>query len=263
MAGPRAREAQRLRRHPPREARVSGHRSVLDVITLEYLDDVMSRLPAELEPASRRQVAQVVSRVMNLAVYPARLISASPVPKGWMPRVGDGKAKSVLYPDEKAHVPRCEDVPINSPILYGSLARTGLRLDEAARLDIKNVDLEHAVFSLDENKTDDPRAFALEPDVLAALTWWKERAKAEDDHPFFVRPNGTRFRVDGLCKRYREEHLPAAGVTRNELFVGSENKKRITIRVHDLRAGFVTYALAGGRTWVADPMRQWPREENS
>jgi len=141
-----------------------------------------------------------------------------------------------LYPDEEAQVLACEDVPINHRILYGSLARSGLRLDEAARLDIKNVDLEHGVLSLDENKTDDPRAFALEPDVLAALTWWKEqyRAKAKDDHPFFVRPDGTRFRGDGLCKRYREEHLPAAGITRKELFSDRKNRSRIAIRVHDL-----------------------------
>jgi integrase len=48
------------------------------------------------------------------------------------------------------------------------------------------------------------------------------------------------------------EHLAGAGVTRPELFEQSGHRR--PIRVHDLRATFVTLALAAGRSeaWVAD-----------
>jgi integrase len=101
---------------------------------------------------------------------------------------------------------------------------------------------------------DDPRAPTYGPELVTALRIWKKRyrADAKAGDLFFVRPDGSRFRVDGLAEFYREEFLRDAGVDRPELFVRS--KSRIPIRVHDLRGFFVTYALAGGRTetWVAD-----------
>jgi hypothetical protein len=42
-------------------------------------------------------------------------------------------------------------------------------------------DLERGRVRLDENKTDDPRAWALSPDVVRTLAWWKKRQQAEDD----------------------------------------------------------------------------------
>ena len=92
--------------------------------------------------------------------------------------------------------------------------------------------------------------------MLSALAWWRDhyRAKAKHGEPFFIRPDRSRFRVDALCKRYREQHLAEAGITRADLFPKRGNKTRIGIRVHDLRAAFVTYSVASGRTeaWVAD-----------
>ena len=101
----------------------------LDRITLDDCDRVMSSLPAPkpleaaqargrgkgirrgpkkapskrrrtgLSPASRRHVAQVVSKLMALATYPGRHIAASPIPKGWLPKVKQTRAKSPPSPE--------------------------------------------------------------------------------------------------------------------------------------------------------------------
>jgi integrase len=56
-------------------------------------------------------------------------------------------------------------VTLERRMLYGVLAREGLRLGEALRLEWSDLDLEHGTLSLDENKTDDPRTWALGLDV--------------------------------------------------------------------------------------------------
>jgi integrase len=47
-----------------------------------------------------------------------------------------------------------------------------LRAGEAVRLRIRDVDLDRGAIKLDENKTDDPRAWALNPSVALALAIW-------------------------------------------------------------------------------------------
>jgi integrase len=139
-------------------------------------------------------------------------------------------------------------------VFFGALARLGFRVDEAASLTIADVDLDRCVITLDENKTDDPRAPTYGPDVMTGLRIWKERYRqgAKPTDPFFVRPDGTSIRVDGLAKFYREEFVRDAGIDRAELF--RKTQARIKLRVHDLRGYFITYALAGGATemWVMD-----------
>ena len=65
-------------------------------------------------------------------------------------------------------------------ITYGVLTREGMRASELASLKWRDVDLEHGRVRLDENKTDDPRAWALSPDVTRTLAWWKKRTDAGD-----------------------------------------------------------------------------------
>jgi integrase len=237
--------------------------------SVDVADDAMGRLdderrrraaakkqkePRPLEPAARRQYAQLIHRVLKIAAYPLRLTKASPLPTGWLPRVPNNKAKGLLYPDEEATSMRATAYPLHWRVYFGFLARSGFRADEAAGLTIADVDVERGIITLDENKTDDPRAPSFGPEVMLALKAWKEshRAKAEPGDLFFMRPDGARIPIDGLADFYREEFLHGADVTRPELF--ERSKRRIPIRVHDLRGFFVTYALAHGKTetWVMD-----------
>lgn len=97
---------------------------------LERADEVMSKLP-KLSSQTRRHVAQTMHRVFAMATYPARLIPASPLPKGWLPRVKSVQAQGYLYPDEDAKLLACGDVPLVYRLLYGFLAREGCRPSEA------------------------------------------------------------------------------------------------------------------------------------
>jgi integrase len=173
--------------------------------TLEDAEVVMASLPEAshrtkrpLAPATRRQVAQVMSRLMNLAVYPGKWIKVSPIPRGWLPSLSPAKAKECLYPSEDAlllggksvevgKVGPLLDVPLLRRLAYGFLDREGMRTEEMARLRWRDVDLEHGRVNLEKDKTDDPRDWDLRPDVAEALRRWKERSKPHtepSDHVF-------------------------------------------------------------------------------
>jgi integrase len=230
------------------------------MITRAHAEEVMRKIPASTSRATRRHVAQLMGRVLNLAVYPLSMIPASPLPRGFLPKSGKRIAFGYLYPVDDARLLACvptvasdgtggvQGVPLPQRLLYGFLAREGMRCEEALSLTWADVDLERGTVRLDENKTDDARTWALGADVARALEAWKKLcADAGDTDRVFI----------GLVKPYHlakmfRAHLRAAGVTRPELFERTESRR--PIRVHDLRATFVTLALAIGKseTWVSD-----------
>ncbi|AUX39930.1 uncharacterized protein SOCE26_013250 [Sorangium cellulosum] len=217
--------------------------------TLDHADHAMSLLPGHLEPGSRRNIAKVIHRILALATYPARLIASNPLPRGWIPKVNGEKAKGYLYPDEDHRLIRCQEVPLCNRIFYGFLDREGMRADEAGRLEWSDLDLDRGAVVLDENKTDDPRAWALSPDVARALRKWREICP--DKVRVFVGESGTSLPGHNGAKDFRA-HLRRAGVNRPELFETTES--RLNIRLHDTRATFITVKLALGRTetWISD-----------
>ncbi len=75
-----------------------------------------------------------MSRVLGLAVYPLKLITASPIPRRWLPSAGRGRVSDVLHPDEDARLLASREVPLCYRVLYGVLGREGLRPGEAAAL---------------------------------------------------------------------------------------------------------------------------------
>ncbi len=230
-------------------------------VTLEDAERVMAKLPPELAPRSRKLVAQCMRKVLSLAVYPGRYLTSNPIPREWMPKIpkSANKAKACLYPAEDAKLLACEAVPVERRLAYGILAREGMRASELGALRWRDVDLEHGRLRLDENKTDDPRAWALSPDVARALAWWKKEA-AGTANDLVLRidlANGAWWLRgdDGWTEGDKTKgpgDLRTAGVTRRELF--ERTPSRQPIRLHDLRATFVTVSLANGKTeqWVSD-----------
>ncbi|CAN5901294.1 hypothetical protein BH11MYX4_BH11MYX4_01910 [soil metagenome] len=226
--------------------------------TLDHGDQIMAHLPDHLSPSSRRHVAQCVRRVLGLAVYPARHRAESPIPKGWLPKVKSTIAFTHLYPEEDRALLACTGTT-ESPgaalvrrLFFGVLAREGLRREELASLRWQDVDLDRGVIRLDVNKTDDPRAWALDAAVSRALVAWKSRYRsdAEPHEPIFGE-KGCALYVEKMAEQLRTD-LKRAGVEREALF--ERTAARRPIRVHDLRATFVTVSLANGKTetWVAD-----------
>ncbi|WP_437659941.1 hypothetical protein [Sorangium sp. So ce1182] len=139
--------------------------------TLDDAERVMRALPP-MSPASRRHIAQLLHRMMAMAVFPCRRLATNPPPRGFLPRLGPAKAKACLYPDEDARLLACTAIPLCWHVLWGFLDREVPRISEAARLQVQDVDLERGALRLEKNKTNDPRAWALSPGVPQALRAW-------------------------------------------------------------------------------------------
>lgn len=221
--------------------------------TLKHYTDAMAALPPSAKaPATRRQYAQVIHKVLALAVWPLQLIKVHPMPKGAMPKIGGEKAKGYLFPEEEARLLACTEAPYARRLFYGFLAREGCRAGEAASLAWRDLDLATGELTLDRNKTDDPRSWTLDPGVWRALVILRGRRATEGPEALvFVRDNGRPMSIERLAEDLRRD-LRVAGITRAQLFERSE--QRMQVRAHDLRGTFTTLALALGRSelWVTD-----------
>jgi len=233
----------------------------IDRLTLDKFDEVVAALPQNLRPKTRQQVKQAMATLMGYAVYPGRYIDHNPIPRRWVRTKDKPRAKAYLYPQEDAQLLGCKLVPVRDRLVYGFLQREGCRRSEALDLlwadldlDVGSLDSDVGSIRLDENKTDSPRAWALDPGTVRALRAWRDRyhPDAELKERVFLDENGTLTESNQLRPENLRAALRKAGITRPELTEKSD--KRQPIRVHDLRAGFVTTALANGKTeaWVMD-----------
>ncbi|HET7542017.1 MAG TPA: site-specific integrase, partial [Polyangiaceae bacterium] len=214
-------------------------------VTLDSCEHVMRNLPETAKrPATRRQYAQVIRRVLELAVYPCRIIDRQPLPRTFMPKVGKPPAFSYLYPTEDRALLECIEIPLVYRVLWGFLAREGCRVSEAVQLRIGvDVDLERGALTLDENKSDDARAWALDPGVVRALVAWVKLQGLERGDLLFVGESEQPHETYRLAERLRA-HLWLANVRRDELHNTGTNRRQL--RAHDLRGTFVSLSLANG-----------------
>lgn len=224
-----------------------GRIAVTD-LTLQDAERAMAALPP-MAQGTRRIYAIIIRRVMSFAEWPLRIIDRSPIPPKFVPKQGKAPAFAYLYPEEDAAIMACPDLPFDDRVLYGVLDREGLRISEATALTWGDIDLRRGRVTLDKNKTSSPRAWELDPSVAETLRAYRGNASDDDlVFPHFVDSN--------VAKRFRAQlrrALEWAGLpVRKELF--ARTAERRPIRIHDLRATFITLALAAGRseTWVMD-----------
>lgn len=203
--------------------------------TKEHAKTCMAAIPEGRSSATRRHYAQLVARMMKMAVWPLELIEQSPIPTGFLPRTTH-KVRPPLYPSEDAKLVRCEVVPIRYRLLWGVLTREGMRSGEALSLRWRDLDLERGSIRLDRTKNGEGRAWALRGDVVRALVAF---VGAPDELVF---EGVDRFASSKLLRA----HLELAGVDRTELFEETETRERVC--VHSLRSTFCTVALACGAT---------------
>ncbi|MDD9941079.1 MAG: site-specific integrase [Myxococcales bacterium] len=167
----------------------------IDRVTLDQCEAVMARLPEALTPATRRNIGQLMTKIMRMAVYPLRLIRENPIPSGFLPTAKKPRALAYIYPDEEQRLLACTAVPLPYRVLWGFLAREGMRKGEAMSLTWSALDLIRGAVRLDKNKTDDPRAWALDPGVTAALRAFKARDRAS------AGPSSSTTRASRLPRR--------------------------------------------------------------
>ncbi|MFI5299167.1 MAG: hypothetical protein ACHREM_13810 [Polyangiales bacterium] len=234
----------------------------LKAITLDHALDVMRKIPDTLSSARRRHVAQAMHRVLKIAAFPARVIALSPIPRGFLPKPGPGRAKVLPEIAEEAAVLALPEdrAPLVERLLLGFLAREGCRKEDAAGLQWGDtraadapgwIDLAAGKVYLDQHKTLDTQGardpWRLQPDVLAALRRWRElRPRARR---IFPGEGGAQLNVEHLADRQRA-YYEAAGVARRELHESTKGRRRLV--VHDLRSLFCTLAFARGESegWI-------------
>jgi hypothetical protein len=158
----------------------------VNAFTVAHANVVMSKLP-EMSKANRRHVAQVIGRLMHLAVYPGQLIAATPLPRLWIPKLPkEGPAKAVLWPREEARLLKHKATPLLFRIFVGVLDREGMRLGELLEAEWWQWNLVEGVFTATKTKTKDPRFWVVRPDVARTMRRLKKllSPKSETERPF-------------------------------------------------------------------------------
>jgi len=227
-----------------------GNRDIASVTT-EEVDAAKQAIPSELEHETRRLYISHLRRVFAFAVDPLRLIEHSPVRGKFVPRKRQGREFPFLYPSEDALLLGCEEVEFEYRFLYGFLDRDGSRLSETLNATWDQADLERGVFCMENTKTGRSRVWKLDAAVLRALQLRATQLGGSPTGRIFTAPGGQRLTRQMVHGRFRN-HLKLAGVTRRELHTATAERR--PLRVHDLRATFVTLALAAGKPerWVMD-----------
>ena len=224
----------------------------LAFFTKEDADRVMAALPTNRVKRSttRRHVAQIMNRVLNLAVMPLGLIKHNPLPEGYLPRIDKGKMYTCLFPHEETKLLACKEVDEAFRLFFGILDREGMRVSELVDSEWWQWNLEVGTFTATKTKTDDPRFWALRPDVTRAMRLWKKRFGTTKRTPFADISAAKDFKLY-LAQNLRAS-LETAGITRKELLESTDHTAML--RAHDLRATFVTVSLAEGKqeTWIRD-----------
>ncbi len=225
----------------------------LAAFTREHADGVMAKLAPTLKRGTRRQVAQLINRVLHLAVFTGA-IKHHPLPRGWLPKApkAESIAKEALLPSEEGQllVGRNAEGKVVVPLVYRAayafFDREGMRKGEMQRLTRADVNLKNGIVSLDENKTDRPRSWVLNASVVQMLERWFEMSPGKPTDPVF--PD---IAWDKLAPIFRD-HCEAVGIDRARLFEKRANKLRL--RAHDMRAFFVTAAMYAGKDalWITD-----------
>jgi integrase len=230
------------------EKHVMRHVGTLAIrnFTAKHFQIIMAGLPKEL--TARNKIARAVDVVLRGAVE-LELIAHNPIKRSAIPPARDPYSIAFTYlypqPEEEALV-RCAAIPIERRAFYGFMSRNGTRPSEAALLVWGDIDLDNGTVNLDHTKSDTPRFWMMDADVIAVLARLKPEGALATDLVFSHLASPS----DRAAQLRRD--LKTAGCTRPALGIGRTNpfkgKSRRPIRCHDLRATFVTVALASGWT---------------
>jgi integrase len=218
----------------------------LRAFRLEHALNAMRNLPATSKrPAARRHYAQVIAKVLRYAVFPCQVIEASPLPKGFLPKIPKGDILFPhLYPAEDLALLRCKLVDLPLRILFGLINREGMRTEEALSLEWERLDRNNGVngiINVGTRKNGRPGTWPAAEGTLDGL--WVLR-DGTSRGPFEALAN------DGKYAERLRAALQTAGVDRPELFASGDGRR--CLRAHDLRATAITLWLSQDKSegWI-------------
>lgn len=215
----------------------------LTLLTVDHATAAMAQLPDSCKrPATRRQYAQLIGRVLKLAVFPVACIAASPLPPNFLPHVPEGDLIFPhLYPDEDLRLMRCDEIDYAVRCLFGLCNREGGRLGEFLRaLKWSGIDTRRGTITLPGGalrKGGKPGKWQAEPGSLEALEPLRELG---GEGPFSHLPD------DGEWSERLQECMRLAGLEREALYYSNVAEGLRRMRGHDTRATYITLALAAG-----------------
>lgn len=226
-----------------------GNRPIAS-ITPADIDAARRLIPKKAHANTRRKYALKLRMILRLAESPLRLVERTPHVD--IPRRAASNLFGFLYPQEEAQLIAHTPIPLAYRVLYGYLARNGCRIGESLRLTWDHVDLQTGDIHIDRKwtKTKRARRWVLDADVLEALeAYHRVCGEPKGGAPVFVGRGGKRLSPVTVRKRFLQD-LTRAGITRRSILEGGDGID--ALRVHDLRASFVTLALRAGRDlkWI-------------
>ncbi len=219
-------------------------------ITQDDVDAARRLIPKGAHPNTRRKYLLKLRMVLRLSVSPLRLVEKTVDVD--IPRRRASNLFGYLYPQEEALLLAHTPIPLVYRVLYGYLARNGCRIGESLQLTWDHVDLETGDIHVDKRwtKTKRARRWVLDADVLEALEAY-HRVSGSPDGKALVFPGRAKKRLThGAIRKRFTKDLRLAGVARRSILEGADGID--PLRVHDLRASFVTLALRAGRDlkWI-------------
>lgn len=214
----------------------SGHQGPLTLaLALKW-----ARLPAEADPS---YWARRLSLVRGLAKYLQPQEPATEVPPVRI--LGPAcrrKAPHIYSAKEIAHLmgavqrlPRAKGIQkLTLCTVIGLLASTGMRISEALRLRVEDVDLGHHILTVRESKFHRSRLIPLHPTVVAKLAQYHERRRRSFPRAeaFFVSRRGTAMPYHVIQRAFQQlvKDIPGRG-------------ERPRPRIHDLRHSYACRIL--------------------
>lgn len=138
--------------------------------------------------------------------------------------------------------------------LFGLIAVTGLRINEALNLDDDDVDLEAGVVTVKRGKNGKARFVPIDPSVVQQLCAYRAermRLLGEIAGAFFCNEDGRRF--TDCCARYNFAHVSQGiGLRETQRFC----KHGRGPRIHDLRHTFAVHTIMDWYRKGLDPDRE-------
>jgi integrase len=218
----------------------------VDQVKTQHLNAVWAATQGRMRDSTRVYLWKTMVRVMSLCVYPLEYLPAHPIPREACPTVEDRLEKQILYPRDELQLMQCADIPVHDRMLYGVLAREGMRVGEALSLVWGNLD-DQGVLSVWQHKTAKLQAWVPEASTLRALRLYREHwcPDATRADRIFAPTQWTTRNAYGFRRWLRVAGLHER---RPELFEhGSKRGESARVNLHGLRSLFVTCSIASGR----------------
>lgn len=204
----------------------------------------------QLRDKTRMGYWMMAHHIMQLALD-KKYVTALPVASRLKPKIKDAVSRATLWPSDDAALMACHDVPVGDRMIWGILAREGMRLNELLALHVRDMQPNPKGVGIEvyRFKTSTVGRWMLSPDVARAL---------EIYHHVYVYQSGpdtplvesSRERSAGVAAAaFFRRDLRSAGcaAAHPALFVRATRPgESDQVTAHDLRSLFVTLALLRG-----------------